>query len=118
MSPHDTTAADLALALTGKKRVAQTVEVFGRVANPPFEPMYDVLVTPEGAKRGEVFRVRKATVALLQAGTAPWELDLEPIEDEEADDEPDPDEEYWSRREAYEEAKADAYMDRRMDEGW
>lgn len=88
MNAFDTTAQDLANALSGMKRVEQTVFVYSaRNYSSPLGPIYSVLVTPKGAKLGTCYEVSRRTLALLQAGACPIDLELEPVEDDEAEDE-------------------------------
>ena len=83
MNAYQRTTIDLANALMGKPRAAQTVHVcrtFGYGS--PFGPRHIVLVIPEGEKRGTEYECGDRTLALLKSGMSPEDLELEPVEDE------------------------------------
>lgn len=87
MATYSTTALDLAAALTGKPRVAQTVHVSSRTFRGGRMAEALVLVVPEGEKTGTYYEVfSDRTIDALKAGTSPEELELEPYEPEAEDD--------------------------------
>lgn len=83
------TARDLASALMGKPRAAQSVHISATVfSGSPLGPRYVVLVVPEGSDTGELYEVYQRGLDALRDGMSPEELELEPYEPE-ADDEPE-----------------------------
>lgn len=90
MNAYSRTATDLAAALMGKRRVAQTVNVSTRTFRDGRMARALVLVVPEGAKIGEYFEVfSDRTIDALKAGTSPEDLCLEPYEPEDEEDDAD-----------------------------
>lgn len=78
MNAHSRTATDIAAAILGKPRNAQTVRVVTTTYG-DMGPRFIVLVTPAGAERGEYYTVmNRRTLDLLREGRfSPEELELE-----------------------------------------
>lgn len=77
MNAHARTATDLAAALLGKRRNAQTVRVVTATYS-EMGPRFIALVTPAGADRGDYYEVmNRRTLDLLREGRfSPEELEL------------------------------------------
>lgn len=87
MNAYSRTATDLAAALMGKRRVAQTVHVSTKTYRDGRMARALVLVVPEGSETGEYYEVfSERTIDALKAGTSPTDLCLEPYEPEDEDD--------------------------------
>lgn len=66
------------MAMLGKPRAKQSVHIVSRRYSRGHPTRYIVLVTPDGAERGEYFEVFEAGLQCLQDGMTPEQLDLEP----------------------------------------
>jgi hypothetical protein len=83
MNAYSRTALDMAAAVTGKHRAAQTVHVSTRAFSEGRMSRALVLVVPEGAETGKYFEVfSERTIEALMAGSSPEYLELEPYEAE------------------------------------
>jgi len=86
MNAYSTTAHDMANALLGNARSAQSVHVSSTVySGSPLGPRHVVLVIPEGSKRGNYYECGDRSLALLRSGMSPEDLELEPLTDDECE---------------------------------
>lgn len=83
MNAHDTTAHDLARALTGAPNTVQSVHVCSTLySGSVFGPRHVVLVIPDGQETGDYYECSDRTLALLRTGMSPEDLELDRLSDE------------------------------------
>lgn len=84
MNAFSTTTRDLAAALLGKPRIAQSVHTVTSTYGGGLGARHVVLIVKDGEEAGTYFECGDRIRDLLIAGTSAEELELEPYEPEEA----------------------------------